>query len=132
MSVQVILVVNILCFYEYLNEELRYRDLIYINLKLLAWQICNMKKEFLKKSIIQPFFLIGQASFYLLGFKLLFFFLEDCVWGPWSTWLSCSKTCGGGTTYRSRIKTKIEQFGGTCSGSGSESKSCNTQSCPGT
>ena len=51
-SVQVILVVNILCVNEYLNEELRYRDIIYVILKLLAWQICNMKKEFLKKSNI--------------------------------------------------------------------------------
>ena len=64
-------------------------------------------------------------------YKFLFFFLEDCVWGPWSTWLSCSKPCGSGSSNRSRTKTKIEQIGGTCSGSGSDSKQCNTQSCPG-
>ena len=62
---------------------------------------------------------------------MLGFFPEDCVWGPWSTWLSCSKTCGGGIETRSRIKTKAEQNGGNCSGSISDSKTCNTQSCPG-
>ena len=68
----------------------------------------------------------------VLSFELLLFFLEDCVWGPWSTWLSCSKTCGGGASNRFRTKTEIERFGGTCSGSGRDSKHCNTQSCPGT
>ena len=58
-------------------------------------------------------------------------FPEDCVWGSWSTWLSCSKTCGGGTETRSRQKKKAEQNGGNCSGSRSESKSCNTQPCAG-
>ena len=58
------------------------------------------------------------------------FFSEECVWGPWSTWLSCSKTCGGGTKTRSRTKTKVEQNGGNCSGSRSDSKTCNTQTCP--
>ena len=55
---------------------------------------------------------------------------EDCVWGPWSTWSFCSKLCGVGTNTRSRKKIKIEQNGGTCSGSGKDSKPCNTQSCP--
>ena len=62
---------------------------------------------------------------------MLGFFPEDCVWGPWSTWLSCSKTCGGGIETRSRIKTKAEQNGGNCSGSRSDSKPCNTQPCAG-
>ena len=56
---------------------------------------------------------------------------EDCVWGPWKTWSSCSKTCGGGTKTRSRTKTKAEPNGGNCSGSGRDIKTCNTQSCAG-
>ena len=63
--------------------------------------------------------------------NIFFLFPEDCVWESWSTWLSCSKTCGGGTETRSRQKKKAEQNGGNCSGSRSESKSCNTQPCPG-
>ena len=58
-------------------------------------------------------------------------FTEDCVWGPWSTWLSCSKTCGGGTETRLRTKTKAERNGGNCPESGFDIKTCNTQSCPG-
>ena len=65
----------------------------------------------------------------LLSFELLSFFPEDCVWGPWSTWSSCSKTCGSGTNIRSRSKTKTERNGGNCPGSGSDNKLCNTQSC---
>ena len=62
---------------------------------------------------------------------MLGFFPEDCVWGPWSTWLSCSKTCGGGTETRLRTKTKAERNGGNCPESGFDIKTCNTQSCPG-
>jgi hypothetical protein len=54
---------------------------------------------------------------------------EDCVWGHWSTWSSCSKLCGVGTNTRSRKKIEIEQNGGNCSGSGRDSKPCNTHSC---
>ena len=67
----------------------------------------------------------------IIMFWNVVFFPENCVWGPWSNWLSCSKTCGGGTETRSRTKTKTKQNGGNCSESGSESKTCNTQSCPG-
>ena len=59
------------------------------------------------------------------------YFPEDCVWGSWSTWSSCSKTCGGGIENRSRNKTKVEQNGGNCSGSRFDIKTCNTLSCPG-
>ena len=55
----------------------------------------------------------------------------DCVWGHWSPWISCSKTCGGGTTIKSRTKIKDEENGGNCSGSGSEIETCKRQPCPG-
>ena len=54
---------------------------------------------------------------------------EDCVWGDWSTWSSCSKLCGMGTNTRIRKKIEIERNGGNCTGSGTESKTCNTHSC---
>ena len=55
----------------------------------------------------------------------------DCVWGLWSTWSECSVSCGGGTTTRSRTKlTEAENGGVDCSGSYSDSQSCNTDDCP--
>ena len=76
-------------------------------------------------------FALGKNSLYILSFELLSFFPVDCVWGQWSTWSSCSKSCGGGTNTRSRSKIETERNGGSCPGSGSDSKRCNTQSCPG-
>ena len=64
-----------------------------------------------------------------LCFELLLLFLEDCVWGIWSFWSPCSISCGGGTNTRSRNKIRNERNGGNCSGSGRDSKRCNTQSC---
>ena len=40
-------------FYEYLGIELWYKHLVYLILKDLAWEICNMKCEFVKKFIIK-------------------------------------------------------------------------------
>merc|ERR1712048_1455092 len=47
-------------------------------------------------------------------------------WGSWST---CTKSCAGGTQQRSR---KCVQKAGeyACQGKSSESRSCNTKSCP--
>ncbi|MDP2692980.1 MAG: hypothetical protein Q8O88_05065 [bacterium] len=52
-------------------------------------------------------------------------------WSSWSSWGSCSLTCGGGTQTRIRTCTNPTPTNGgtTCSGSASESQSCNTQAC---
>ncbi|XP_061194694.1 SCO-spondin-like [Saccostrea echinata] len=49
----------------------------------------------------------------------------------WSTWSSCSKTCGTGTAERSRTCTQPvpENGGKNCTGVYSESKACSTQPC---
>ena len=47
-------------------------------------------------------------------YELLLFFPVDCFWGSWSTWGSCSKTCGSGTYTRYRRKTKTESINGHC------------------
>merc|ERR1712008_552415 len=56
--------------------------------------------------------------------------LENCVWGSWTSWSSCSKSCEDtGEETRSRTKTTTERNGGTCTESDSDSKACNTHSC---
>ena len=58
-------------------------------------------------------------------------FTVDCTWDPWGSWSSCSKTCGSGTMSHSRSKNGPYHGGSDCTGSSSESTSCNTNSCPG-
>ena len=63
---------------------------------------------------------------------LSFLFLVNCKWSSWSGYSSCSKSCGsGGTQSRTRSKTQVEKYGGSCSGSKSHSKSCLVKYCPG-
>lgn len=52
-------------------------------------------------------------------------------WSAWSAYGSCSVSCGGGTKTRTRTCTNpAPAYGGNaCSGSSSESTSCNTHSC---
>ena len=71
-------------FYEYSNEKLRYRDLIYLILKLLASQICNMKWEFLKKSIGEPQNTTALGMIFygtdVSSLKVKWFKIPVCVW----------------------------------------------------
>ena len=53
-----------------------------------------------------------------------------CVWGQWTTWSSCSKTCGGGTINRSRnITQQAKNAGDSCAGSSTQQMSCNPDPC---
>ena len=62
----------------------------------------------------------------------LFFYLVDCVWGAWSSWETCSVTCGGGTQERNRTITQPALNNGTdCVGNDTDTQSCNNDGCPG-
>ncbi|XP_013378635.1 SCO-spondin [Lingula anatina] len=56
----------------------------------------------------------------------------DGGWGSWSTWSSCTVTCGGGVISRSRsCDSPPPQFGGqNCSGSDVDTQECATNTCP--
>ena len=54
----------------------------------------------------------------------------DCEWNEWQTG-ECSRTCGGGTSYRRRTKKVAEKYGGTCDGESILQEPCNTEDCPG-
>ena len=54
----------------------------------------------------------------------------DCVWGSWSHWGICSKTCGRGITTRKRdIIVDAAHEGENCIGKKEESKECGTEHC---
>ena len=52
-------------------------------------------------------------------------------WSTYGSYGSCSVTCGGGTKKRSRTCSNPKPFGGgnSCSGSSTQTASCNTDVC---
>ncbi|KAL4226916.1 hypothetical protein ACF0H5_014894 [Mactra antiquata] len=56
----------------------------------------------------------------------------DGVWKDWTSWQSCSVTCGGGTQERSRtcFHPVDRPIGENCTGPDTESQSCGTNFCP--
>ena len=55
----------------------------------------------------------------------------DGGWSAWSSWGTCTVTCGGGTQIRTRTCTNPapSNGGADCVGSTSETRACNTQVC---
>ena len=51
----------------------------------------------------------------------------------WTTWTTCTRSCGSGSQARTRSCTnpRPAHGGAQCSGSSSDTQSCNTQSCAG-
>ncbi|XP_067942786.1 uncharacterized protein [Watersipora subatra] len=54
----------------------------------------------------------------------------DGIWEDWSSWSTCSKTCGRGERVRSRTCIPPQHNGLPCSGGSREVTSCNTNLCP--
>eukprot|EP00933_Yihiella_yeosuensis_P057696 TRINITY_DN5769_c1_g2_i1.p1 TRINITY_DN5769_c1_g2~~TRINITY_DN5769_c1_g2_i1.p1 ORF type:complete len:1326 (+),score=179.83 TRINITY_DN5769_c1_g2_i1:153-4130(+) len=55
----------------------------------------------------------------------------DCRWNGWQDWRQCSVTCGNGTSVRMRhVQTPPQHGGRACIGGNSESRLCNTKTCP--
>lgn len=52
-----------------------------------------------------------------------------CEFTGWTKWSSCSASCGGGTTTRTREITKEARDGGTCSAT-EETATCSHRTCP--
>ena len=64
---------------------------------------------------------------------LVFAFIVDGGWGPWSKYSECAVTCGGGNITRERRCNNPEpKYGGKhCTGDTTEAIPCNTNPCPG-
>ncbi|XP_058511180.1 papilin [Ochotona princeps] len=53
------------------------------------------------------------------------------AWGPWGQWSPCSRTCGGGISFRERPCYSQRRDGGSsCVGPFRSHRSCRTESCP--
>ncbi|NXG28222.1 PPN protein, partial [Dromaius novaehollandiae] len=53
------------------------------------------------------------------------------VWGSWGEWGECSRSCGGGVSFRQRrCYSQRTEDGSSCSGPTQSYRSCNIQSCP--
>lgn len=54
-----------------------------------------------------------------------------CVWHGWGGWTSCNKPCGTGQQSRTRgVRVHAQHGGRGCTGSGKETRNCNTHHCP--
>ena len=81
---------------------------------------------------VQPDIIL-QYYVRILLVLLIFLFLVNCSWDEFSSWTTCTKTCGGGTQVRQRQVKVPAQFGGeACEGGQAEQRVCNEQGCPST
>ncbi|XP_013362608.1 PREDICTED: papilin isoform X1 [Chinchilla lanigera] len=56
---------------------------------------------------------------------------QSDTWGPWGEWSSCSRTCGGGISFRERPCYSQRRDGGaSCVGPARSYRTCRTESCP--
>ena len=81
---------------------------------------------------------ISEQTFSVFSFmfyeaKKFVIFVVNGKYGVWSSYNSCSKSCGGGSQKRTRkCDSPAPAFGGAnCDGPKEQSQSCNTQNCPG-
>ncbi|XP_060565319.1 properdin-like [Ruditapes philippinarum] len=60
------------------------------------------------------------------------FMIVDGNWADWGTWGSCTTTCGGGSTERTRACTNppASNGGSQCTGDTEQTTTCNSQNCP--
>ena len=59
-------------------------------------------------------------------------YLVNCDWGDYGAWSACTKTCGSGKQYRSRVIETHESNGGTSCDADHhiQEQNCNNDSCP--
>lgn len=56
---------------------------------------------------------------------------QSDTWGTWGEWSPCSRTCGGGISFRERPCYSQRRDGGTsCVGPARSHRTCHTESCP--
>lgn len=78
-------------------------------------------------------FLPSSASKIVMGNYNTFISSVDGRWSSWGQYSQCTKSCGGGSQYRTRAcDNPVPSSGGRhCPGPSQQSNACNTQGCPG-
>ncbi|NWQ95545.1 PPN protein, partial [Burhinus bistriatus] len=72
--------------------------------------------------------LICLRVFYLQGLRMK---RQIDVWGSWGEWGKCSRSCGGGVSFRQRrCYSQRTEGASSCVGPARSYRSCNVQSCP--
>ena len=55
----------------------------------------------------------------------------NCAVSSWTSWSTCTRSCGGGTQYRTRRVTRAASCGGSCPYGLRETQNCKIRNCPG-
>ncbi|NXI43880.1 PPN protein, partial [Galbula dea] len=73
-------------------------------------------------------YLMCLQGFFLQGHRMK---RQIDVWGSWSEWGKCSRSCGGGVSFRQRhCYSQRAESASSCVGPARSYRSCNIQSCP--
>lgn len=111
-----------------LNKNLKQQYPLYVNFtRYLPWQFQIISWWCILKLIFHgPYFYVKNKEVFN------FIFLVNGNWNSWTSWGSCTMTCGGGKQTRSRsCSSPAPQYGGlSCTGSTTSTQDCNTQHCP--
>ena len=113
-------------------ELYAYSGTLLLQTKILhIWCHCNIEVSLKSESPVARKPACRFADF-LRSYLVIWFFNspENCTWGEWSSWETCSQTCGGGSQIRTRSVSEQAKRGGSCPGQSSELQGCNTQLCP--
>ena len=97
-------------------------------------QLSRYKKaelEMRQRSNLMTFYTHRYNIPYIIQYFLHNIASVDCKWGAWRDPGACSKSCGGGTRSKVRVKLVEEKNGGQCIGKSIVFELCNMNSCPG-
>ena len=100
-------------------------------------EICNPKSCQSKLCFIKIFQIGGFVEYVIKDLrknwsKLFFLFLVNGGWSRWGSYSPCTKSCGTGSQTKTRTCTNPSPADGGhgCPGSPTDSRSCNSNSCP--
>ena len=108
------------------------------NVHMLTLVTTNVMEMTMKRRNV-----INNAAQVCILFTICTYLFTVCVlttekpyWGVWQDWTVCTKTCGGGISYRKRkcIPSKCpyaDPRDNKCNGTDYEEKKCNEHCCPG-